>query len=250
MKPTLASVATSVLLAGAALAADPPATTEATCNHTATAPTIDGDPSDPCWAGASVIDQFPSFWDGTPNPGITKARLLWDDQALYFTATMSDAELKAFGTNRNDTLWLGDVFELFFKPYEDRPAYYEFQVNPRSVILELAFPRRGYSFEELAARPPMGFTAVARLQGTLDQPDDKDRSWTVEGRIPWTLFAPTGGRPAPGDTWRFALCRYDYGEEGADPILTSSAPLTQKNYHRYEDYGRLTFKAAVSGSPR
>lgn len=221
---------------------EPEATREAVCRWTDAPPTLDGKLDDPAWEKAALIDKFPSFWAGTPSGGSTRARLLWDDQALYFAAEMTDAELKAHGTKRNDMLWNGDVFELFFKPDDEKPAYYEFQVNPRSVILELAFPRRGFDFATLAARPPMGFRAVARVDGTLDAPGDEDRGWTVEGRIPWTLFAPTGGRPKPGDSWSFALCRYDYGPEGTQPVLTSSAPLRRPSFHQYEDYGRLTFE--------
>jgi hypothetical protein len=84
--------------------------------------------------------------------------------------------------------------------------------------------------------------AVAKVDGTLDQPGDLDRSWTVEGLIPWSAFAPTGGRPKVGDSWSFALCRYDYGPEGTEPVLTSSAPLRRMSFHRFEDYGRLTFE--------
>ncbi len=142
---------------------------------------------------AAVIDKFPSFWAGKASTGSTKARLLWDDQALYFAAEMTDAEMRAFGAKHNDMLWNGDVFELFFKPDTEKPAYYEFQVNPRSVVLELAFPRRGFDFATLAAKPPMGFRAVAKVDGTLDAPGDRDRGWTVEGRIPWSIFAPSGG---------------------------------------------------------
>ena len=155
---------------------------------------------------------------------------------------MTDKELRAFGTKHNDMLWNGDVFELFFKPEVDKPAYYEFQVNPKSVVLELQFPERGFSFEKLAAKPPLGMIAVAQLKGTLDQPGDEDTSWHVEGKIPWTIFAPSGGKPKVGDTWRFALCRYDYGKEGTEPITTSSAPLTKPNFHRHEDYGQLIFE--------
>jgi hypothetical protein len=155
---------------------------------------------------------------------------------------MTDRELRSFGTKRNDTLWEGDVFELFFKPALDKPAYYEFQANPRSLILELAFSKRGEDFATLAARPPLGMRAVAKVDGTLDQPGDLDRSWTVEGLIPWSAFAPTGGRPKVGDSWSFALCRYDYGPEGTEPVLTSSAPLQRMSFHRFEDYGRLTFE--------
>ncbi|RUL88119.1 carbohydrate-binding family 9-like protein [Tautonia sociabilis] len=221
---------------------EPPVTREAVCRRVETAPTIDGVLDDPAWqaAEADAITDFAAFWAGEPREG-TRAQLVWDDEALYFAATMTDAELRAFGTERNDRLWLGDVFELFFKPSEEGPRYYEFQVNPRSVILELRFPRRGHPFDELASEPPHGFSAVAAVDGTLDQPGDVDRSWRVEGRIPWSLFEPTGGRPAEGDSWRFALCRYDYGPEGTSPLLFSSAPLTQPSFHRYEDYGLLRF---------
>jgi lysophospholipase L1-like esterase len=221
---------------------EPRATREATCRWAETAPVLDGKLDDPAWASAAVIEDFPAFWDRAETGTGTRARLVWDDRALYFSATMTDAELRAAGTRRNDRLWLGDVFELFFKPTAERPEYYEFQVNPRSVILELAFPERGSDFATLAARPPMGMEAVATTDGTLDQPGDRDRGWTVEGRIPWSVFAPSGGRPAPGSSWRFALCRYDYGPEGTEPVMMSSAPLTRRSFHRYEDYGLLRFE--------
>lgn len=227
---------------GKPAAGDPAATREAVCRRAASPIVLDGKADEPAWAAAEVIDRFPSYWSRTDPARGTRARLLWDDDALYLFATMPDAELRAFGTQRNDRLWEGDVFELFFKPHDDRPEYYEFQVNPRSVILELAFPRRGFDFKTLAARPPLGFAAVAVVDGTLDHPGDRDRSWSVEGRIPWSIFTPSGGRPQPGATWRFALCRYDYGPQGTEPILMSSAPLTQKSFHRYEDYGRLRFQ--------
>jgi hypothetical protein len=227
----------------AALAlADVPATREAVCRRAATPPKIDGKVDDPVWHGAAVIDRFPAFWKNVESGPGTVARLLWDDDALYFAATMTDAELRSFGTKRNDTLWLGDVFEVFLKPHEDRPEYYEFQVNPKSVILELPFARRGEDFNKVAALPPLGMTAVAVCDGTPDKPGDRDRGWSVEGRIPWSAFARTGGRPKPGDSWRFALCRYDYGPEGTAPVTMSSAPLSRPSFHRYEDYGVLRFE--------
>ena len=146
------------------------------------------------------------------------------------------------GKNRNDSLWDGDVFEMFFKPSASAPEYYEFQANPRALVFECYFPRRGVYPKDLANAPVLGNTAVVRLDGTLDHPGDRDEGWTVEGRIPWTAFAPTGGRPKPGDAWRFALCRYDYGPQGTPPVLMSSAPLTKRSFHQHEDYGVLRFE--------
>lgn len=223
---------------------DPPATREAECRWAVRAPTIDGKADEPVWKDAVLIDRFPSFWAKT-EPGqahATRARLLWDRDALYFAAKMTDADVRPFGTKHNDHLWNGDVFELFFKPSVDRPEYFEFQVNPRSVLFEAAFLERGKPVEPFETSRPLGMTAVAVTEGTPERPGDIDKGWTVEGRIPWTAFAPKFGRPEPGATWSFALCRYDYfGPETNEPVQMSSAPLTTPSFHRFEDYGRLKF---------
>jgi hypothetical protein len=248
LRRRLGMLAAPLLLLGLAPAPEPPVTREAVCYKVSQQPVIDGKLDDRVWASVPVIDRFSAFWDRAEVGSGTRAQLVWDDDALYFAAKMTDNELRAFGTRHNDRLWLGDVFELFFKPFADRPEYYEFQVNPRSTILELAFPQRGFDFATLAARPPMGMQAAATVDGTLDQPGDRDQGWSVEGRIPWSIFAPTGGRPAVGATWRFALCRYDYGPEGTKPVMMSSAPLTRPSFHRYEDYGVLRFEGPPPGA--
>jgi hypothetical protein len=80
-----------------------------------------------------------------------------------------------------------------------------------------------------------------KLEGTLNNPADKDKGWTVEGRIPLGAFLTSGAKPQPGTKWRFALCRYDYSVAFEHVETSSTAPLTQPDFHRYEDYGELTF---------
>jgi hypothetical protein len=138
----------------AATRLEPAVTRDAVCRRIDRAPAIDGKLDDRAWAGGLPITAFAAYWDRADRSNTTRAALAWDDDALYFAATLTDAELRAYGTRRNDRLWLGDVFELFFKPFDDRPEYYEFQVNPLSTILELAFPKRGFDFATLAAMPP------------------------------------------------------------------------------------------------
>lgn len=229
---------------------DPPVTRAATCRWTDRAPKIDGRLDDDAWKAAAVIEHFPAFWAkaATKPAHAMKARLLWDRDNLYFAGEMTDADVRAYGTRQNDHLWNGDVFEMFFKPDKDRPEYFEFQANPNSVRFEAAFTARNQPTEPFEKRTPRGMAAVAVVDGTVDQPGDADRGWTVEGKIPWTAFGPTFRRPEPGADWSFALCRYDYyGPEKTPPVLMSSAPLTQPSFHRFEDYGQLHF--AGPGQP-
>jgi hypothetical protein len=220
------------------------ATPAAECRWAATPITIDGKLDEAAWARAQAIDGFAVFWENRPPKTATKARLLWDDKYLYFAAEMEDTDLYADIKEHNGMCWLNDVFELFFKPAEDKVAYYEFQVNAANTQLEMFLPSRGAGGYGRFHHGRLGIESAVVLKGTLNEWQDKDTGWTVEGRIPWTGFQATGGKPNAGDKWRFALCRYDYSVGFDRTETSSSAPLTRPDFHHYEDYGQLTFVGA------
>jgi len=200
---------------------------------------LDGRADEAAWATAEVIDGFGQAWEGRRARTATRARLLWDDRNLYFYAEMEDRDLFADLTEHDAYLWFNDVFELFFKPSE-KPGYYEFQANAAGATLDVYLPGRDAGgFDKFKSVDVFDFDATVRLDGTLGKRDDVDRGWAVEGRIGWSGFAPTGGRPSPGDVWRFALCRFDYAGDGKE--LSSCAPLKAPNFHRTEDYLPLRF---------
>ncbi|MGE0607198.1 MAG: PQQ-dependent sugar dehydrogenase [Pirellulales bacterium] len=210
---------------------------------------IDGLADEPAWSKAQVIDKFLLPWlsgDKARGPRTsTKARLLWDEENLYFTADMDDADLYADVTEHDGQCWDNDVFELFFKPADDKPGYYEFQVNAANTQLDMFIPRRG-SGGYLRYRKDGDFHMESRvkLRGTLNRWNDRDQGWSVEGKIPWRDFLQCGGRPAIDEQWNFALCRYDYSVDFEGPDLSTTAATAQNpsaDFHRYEDYGRLKF---------
>jgi hypothetical protein len=222
--------------------AEPPVVRTAECRWAKTPIRIDGRIDDPSWADAQELTGFSVFWEKKAGETHTSAKLMWDDEYLYFTAEMEDYDLYADVTERNGMTWLNDVFELFFKPTANKPAYYEFQVNAANTPMELFLPSRGAGgYKRFAATSKLGLESAVKRRGTLNNHTDKDGGWTVEGRIPWTGFTATGGKPLPGAKWKFALCRYDYSAYLEYPELTSSAPLSRPDFHRYEDYGELTF---------
>ncbi len=254
MKPLSALlVLSAVLLALAAFAPEEPKKAEPAvpvqrsveCRWSKGAITIDGRIDEKAWESAVAIKDFVVYWQKRKAKTATTARLLWDDRGLYFAAEMEDSDLYALGKQKNGEIWNDDVFELFFKPGGEGVKgrhYYEFEINALNTQLELFLPARGAGgYYRFGPETKLGMESAVKLRGTLNNWKDKDEGWTVEGRIPWTAFEATGGKPKPGDKWRFALCRYDYSTAFEQPELSSTAPLTAPNFHQYEDYGELVF---------
>ena len=223
--------------------------TEFECPRIAGAVRIDGRADEAAWGKALVIDSFVAHWANRTGRTKTKARLMWDDEFLYFHAEMEDVDLYADIRETNGNIWENDVFELFFRPSENATAYYEFQVNPLNTRLHLFFPSRGAGSLRRARSSgddrAFHLTTAVALRGSLNRWQDDDAGWSVEGRIPWKDFSRTGGAPKVGDIWRFALCRYDYSKSFETPDLTSCAPLMAGSFHRYEDYARLKFVGPI-----
>jgi uncharacterized repeat protein (TIGR03806 family) len=219
------------------------------CRWSARPIEIDGKGDEPAWQQAQLIDNFGLPWlkeDARRAKTTTKARLLWDRENLYFFADLEDHDLFADLTQHDDRTWLNDVFELFFRPDDSKPPYYEFQINAAGTMLDIFFQRKGVPFEKARSDGEFHWKTAVVRRGTLDNRTDRDEGWSVEGRIPWDDFSRTGGRPAAGDVWRFALCRYDY-TLNEKPETTTCAPLSQPSFHLLEDYARLKFVAAKTG---
>ncbi|MFM8635694.1 MAG: carbohydrate-binding family 9-like protein, partial [Planctomycetia bacterium] len=222
------------------------------CRFTEEPPVIDGAVDDVAWKDAVAIENFSMPWLGAAaKPAkATRARILWDRENLYIAADLDDADLYADVTDHDGQIWDNDVFEVFLKPSADKPAYYEFQVNARNTQFDCFIPRRGHvgRFKKMHE---FGITSAVTHRGTLDTWTDTDQGWAVEMRIPWSSFMHAGGRPEPGDEWRFALCRYDYDTSREHPELSTSAPLSKLSFHQHEDYAPLKFigPPAVASKP-
>jgi glucose/arabinose dehydrogenase/mono/diheme cytochrome c family protein len=221
----------------------------AECRWTDEPIVIDGKGDEEAWKHAQPIEDFQITWaqGAARKPHTaTKARLLWDREYLYFLADMQDTDLYADITEHDGQIYLNDVFELFFKPADDKPGYYEFEVSSANTTMELFIPARGSGgYDRYKKTTHIKMETAVALRGTLNHWQDVDEGWSVEGRIPWRDMAPTGGRPNVGEVWKFALCRGDYSVGIEGPELTTSAPLTLRDFHHWEDYAPLRFTGPV-----
>jgi len=228
------------------------------------APAIDGDLSDGAWSHAVVIDQFFEYRSGgDPAAAEGTARFLWDDNRLYVGLEMQDVDIRSAcalnGNCGNDaSLFNGDVIELFIKELPGRTKYFEFEWSPLGEFFDARFdnamdPRwstpPGVSWDSTA-------TWAVQFQGTVDNPSDVDRGWTVEAAIPRIDLGLTSF--GTGSEWYFTVARYDYFNVPAvmTPALMMSTPGDSAapnggvtfGFHSYEIYDVLHFSAVPEPS--
>src|SRR4051794_41055506 len=89
-----------MFLLSTAVAAEPATTRPAPyeCRFTELPITIDGKGDEEAWKSAVVVDDFRAWWapaDQQKPPTKTRAKLLWDREALYFYTEMDDVDLYA-----------------------------------------------------------------------------------------------------------------------------------------------------------
>ena len=174
------------------------------------APLIDGSLGDAVWRAAPWTKPFVDIrGEGWPAPTWeTRAKIAWDDDHLYVAAELEEPHLWATLAERDAILYREHDFEVFIDPDGDALDYYELEINALGTELDLFLPRpynRGGKAN--VAWDMAGLRTTVALDGTLNDPSDEDRGWTVEIAIPWgALRPPTGGAAAddPRETDRYA----------------------------------------------
>lgn len=214
---------------------------------------IDGALQEPAWQRATVIEGFivPPRMDpvagamtkAVPALSQTHARLMWDDEHLYLGAELDDQDIYCVTPDRHDAGFsTDDIVELFLKPSDALPYYWEFHVVPSGGTRDYFYARRNAGGDSRWKVYESGMQARVSLRGSLNHWADRDTGWVAEVRIPWAAFAQMGGKPRPGAMWRFLVSRYDYSVHLPDGCeLSAAAALPIQSYHLYEYYPYLRF---------
>jgi hypothetical protein len=186
-----------------------------TCNRAAAPIRIDGRLDDPAWQNAPWTTDFVDIQGaGRPAPRYrTRVKMLWDDQYFYIAAELEEPHVWATLTEHDSVIFHDNDFEVFLNPSGDTLNYFEFEMNALNTgwDLFLAKPyRKGGSADNSWEIP--GLQTAVHVDGTLNDPRDTDRGWTVEIAFPWTAFASRAPvqRPAGGDEWRVNFSRVEW----------------------------------------
>lgn len=234
------------------------------CLRAARPAEIDGRLNKPFWWPAPWTDDFVDIeGDRRARPLFTtRAKMLWDDDHLYIGAEMEEPHIWGTLTQRDSIVYHDNDFEIFLNPTGDNHRYYEIEVNALNTIFDL-FLAKPYRDGGPADHgwDCAGLQTAIHLDGTLNDPSDRDRGWSVEMAIPWRALdrhGGAGGPPRPGDQWRINFSRVQWDHRVIDGRYEKIPARAEHNWvwspqgvidmHRPEQWGGVQFSPAVAGA--
>ncbi len=176
---------------------------------------IDGKDDEKAWKTATTSSEFDDI-EGHHKKAPhyeTHFKMLWDDQNLYIYARLNEPHIWGNLKQHDAIIYHNNDFEIFIKPYENSPIYYEIEINTLNTILDLMM-NKPYRFggEAKLHWDIKGLQSAVHIQGTNNNPSDTDQYWAVEMAIPFSALQSFGRKPKPdiGDSWRLNFSRVQW----------------------------------------
>lgn len=231
-----------------------------------TPPLVDGQLDDAAWDATQWTSPFVDLAGRSEHPPkvSTRGKVTWDDANLYIAAELTDPLIWGTMTKHDSPLFREDAFEVFIDPDGDGRDYLELQVSARCTTWDLKMSRPYHENGKADSSFEIeGLRSAVAVDGTLNQHEDVDRSWSVELTIPWAALAELSDRPLPAPrsmrSFRMNFVRVDRppGPPGgvaaaADGAAEYSAwsPAGARNAHKPETWGAVRFIEARLESSR
>ncbi|MEN6306992.1 MAG: carbohydrate-binding family 9-like protein [Anaerohalosphaeraceae bacterium] len=240
------------------------------CMRTDTPLVIDGRLDEPAWGKALWSEPFADI-RGYLSIRVplftTRMKMLWDDKYLYIAAQLDEPHVWATLKERNSVIFHDNDFEVFIDPDADSHNYFEFEMNALNTVWNLFLDKPYKNGGTPRIREMAGQKTAVYVQGTLNNPTDKDNCWQVELAFPFTDLKTYAGKACPphdGDQWRMNFSRVEWGVEVVEgqyrripPHGNPDAmgkennwiwsPQGVVNMHRPETWGYIQFSRLPAG---
>lgn len=235
--------------------------------HTTTPVNIDGKGTEDSWKNSEWSDNFIDI-EGEKTPTYrTRMKMLWDNTYLYFYAELEEPHIWGNITQRDAVIFHNNDFEIFIDPDGDTHNYMEFEMNALNTVWDLLLTKPYRNGTNVINNWDInGLKTAVHIEGTLNNPNDIDKKWSVEIAIPWkVLLEPTRERNIPKDkNWRINFSRVNWDFEVVDGVYhRKKDPKTGKrlpeynwvwspqgviNMHEPEHWGFVKFSSKTVGS--
>jgi len=169
-------------------------------------------------------------------------KFLWNEEYIFIMATMHDSDLVQENNQDNQHHYqTGDVLEVFLKPL-GQSGYWEIYATPndrQTVFYYPSFARRLPSALRKERMP--GLITKIELNGTLNNPTDRDQGWRAIIIIPFKSLQKDCPQAKPQSQWIVQVSRYNYS------LYLDACELSQigrtftpaPNYHHFPSWAVL-----------
>lgn len=178
--------------------------------------TLKADPSDGVWQKSAWSEDFLDIQGPSlPAPRHrTRFKAAWNSKGIAFLAELEEPHVWATLTEHDSVIFRDNDFELFLDPDGDSHNYLEFEINAFGTTWDLLLPRPYRAGgPALDGYEVQGMKSAVRVEGTVNDPSDKDKGWWVEMFIPWEGLEDYSGTrlpPQKGDQWRINFSRVQW----------------------------------------
>ena len=211
---------------------------------------IDGKLDESSWQKAKDTEEFEDISGAGFAAPIykTTAKMLWDDDYLYVGAILEEPNIVANLTQRDTIIYYDNDFEVFIDPDNDAHNYFEIEVNARNVLFDLILEkpyRVGGDF--LLQWDCPGIQSAIYIDGTLNNPKDKDKFWSVEMAIPrQALTLSFNNLLKAGNIWRINFSRVEWLKKPEENwVWTATGRI---DMHMPERWGYLLLSGNTVGT--
>lgn len=215
------------------------------CYRTTGKINIDGELNETDWENAISTEPFVDISGaGFAKPKYsTRAKMLWDDNYLFVAAVLEDDNIVAKLSKRDTIIYYDNDFEVFIDPDGDGHNYFEIENNARGVIFDLMLDkpyRNGGNFMIQWDCP--GLRLAVHNNGTINNQEDKDKSWVVEMAIPREAITLNFNNPLKaGKCWRVNFSRVQWLKKGGPEENWVWTPTGRVDMHMPDRWGYLYF---------
>ena len=228
-------------------------------------PVIDGKPDEEAWKAAPWSDDFGDIeGEAKPKPRYrTRMKMLWDEKYLYIAAELDEPDVWATITEHDAVIFHDPDFEVFLDPDGNNQLYAELELNAKNTTWDLLLTKPYKdSGQAINGWEIAGMKTAVAIDGTLNNPMDVDRGWSVEIAIPHAAVKELTNAtfpPKDGDRWRinFSRVQWDTEVKAGKTVKIENrpehnwvwSPQGVVDMHRPERWGYLQFSSATSNPP-
>ncbi len=208
---------------------------------------MDGILNESAWQKAESVGPFVFPWFKEGEKEQTEAKILWDDERLYFSFICDDKHIWADHFTHFTAVFRDDTCEAFISPVpegKERLDYMNYEINCLgSYLVQSHAKSRDADF---SWREVTGLEIGRVINGTVNDDSDVDSGWVLEFSIPFSHFKDFSAEfpPTDGQVVYLNLNRLG-GKTNLQYSQWTASQTPKPQFHSPADFGKVIFSTEL-----